>query len=237
MCPGQVPSLLCLLTVTSAVGALYIFAAQSQVTGCENGSTMLAVSYKICKEIQWLQIRWELVIDTKPVQLVICTIQPLNSSKKELDFRIYPPNGFEKRMTIIPHNGSLKIEHLKVTDSGTYKVSVLDSNLTVYTNINLTVSSFINVPKNCVQSEGHEQEKQEEEEEEEEEKGPVTEGHCICPSYNSSIDVATSAWIFLSSRLSSTFLILLVLFGLQVKNRKQQRHRKVKMLPPNRYRR
>ncbi|XP_075036173.1 uncharacterized protein LOC142097798 isoform X2 [Mixophyes fleayi] len=222
-------ALLCLLTLTGSVGALTIFAVQSQVTGLENGSTMLDVSYQTNKEIQWLQIRWELVSQPIPVQLAICTIQAQDSSNQK-SIRMYPPKGFEKRMSIIPDNGSLIIQHLKMNDSGTYRVSVLDSNLTVSTSINLTVSDIINVTANYVTCEGPEIEHVEIQETQ-----PVVEGHCICPSYNSTMDVATSAWIFFSSRLSSTFIILLVLFRLLVKNKKPQRHRKLKMLSTNRY--
>ncbi|XP_044130537.1 uncharacterized protein LOC122923445 [Bufo gargarizans] len=201
-------SVLGVLTVIGCVGALTISSAQTHVTGYENDSIILAVSYQISNTTDWLQIRWDMV-HPKHVHLIICTVQSGTQPKHSM----FPENGYESRMTIIPENGSLNITHLKMEDSGTYKVSMLNNELEKEMLINFTV-----LPVRT------------------EDPAPVadTGGYCICSGNISSVDVATSAWILLGRRLSSIFIAVLVLLGMHFKTWNRFRRRTLKMVPPNR---
>ncbi|XP_073514044.1 uncharacterized protein [Phyllobates terribilis] len=205
MSPVSVLSVLGVLTVTGYVEAITISTAQPQVTGYENDSNVLAVSYQTSKRTDWLQIRWN-IIHPKPLHLVICTIRSGNLSGSKM----FPENGFESRMTIDPESGSLIIKHLKMEDGGIYNVSVLDNEHENWTLINVTV-----LPAQT------------------EAPAAVLEGPCLCSSNSSSASVPLSAWILLSSRVSSIFIALLVLFGIHFKNRDQPRRRTLRTLPTN----
>ncbi|XP_077136257.1 uncharacterized protein LOC143793286 isoform X2 [Ranitomeya variabilis] len=203
-------SVLGVLTITGFVETITISTAQPEVTGYENVSNVLAVSYQTSKSTDWLQIRWN-IIHPKPLHLILCTIRLENISSSKM----FPENGYESRMTIDPASGSLIIKHLKMEDSGIYKVSVLDNEHENWILINVTV-----LP---AQTEGP---------------APtaVQEGQCICSSNSSSASVPMSAWILLSSRVSSILLALLVLFGIHFKNRNQSQRRTLRTLPTNRHR-
>ncbi|XP_073418918.1 uncharacterized protein [Dendrobates tinctorius] len=210
MSPALVLSILGVLTITGFVETITISTTQPQVTGYENDSNVLAVSYQTAKRTDWLQIRWS-IIHPKALHLILCTIRWGNVSSS----RMFPENGYESRMTIDPESGSLIINHLKMEDGGIYNVSVLDNEHESWTLINVTV-----LP---AQSEGPAP-------------AAVHEGQCICSSNSSSASVPMSAWILLSSRLSSILIALLVLFGIHFKHRSQSQRRTLRTLPTNRHR-
>ncbi|XP_077136249.1 uncharacterized protein LOC143793286 isoform X1 [Ranitomeya variabilis] len=217
-------SVLGVLTITGFVETITISTAQPEVTGYENVSNVLAVSYQTSKSTDWLQIRWN-IIHPKPLHLILCTIRLENISSSKM----FPENGYESRMTIDPASGSLIIKHLKMEDSGIYKVSVLDNEHENWILINVTVlpaqtEDFVEtITISTAQPEGP---------------APtaVQEGQCICSSNSSSASVPMSAWILLSSRVSSILLALLVLFGIHFKNRNQSQRRTLRTLPTNRHR-
>ncbi|XP_072262807.1 uncharacterized protein [Pyxicephalus adspersus] len=193
-----------------------MYANQTHVVGYENKSALLSVSYtNINKNTNWFQIRWDLFSPTK-VQLVICTITKTNGKKT---IKHFPLDGYEKRMMVNPETGSLVIQHLKMEDSGIYKVSMLDSNQTKYVEINVTVNHI-------------------------QEKGlmegffvdrkPFSGRQCICFNNSSSVDAPTSAWIIFSSRLSTILIVLLVCLGLHIRSKRTERQRMLSRL--NKYR-
>ncbi|KAM4053939.1 uncharacterized protein ACNLHF_006464 isoform 2-T2 [Anomaloglossus baeobatrachus] len=208
MCPSLVLSILGVLAVTGYIEAINISTAQPQVTGYENAPNILAVSYQTSKRTDWLQIRWN-IVHPKTLHLIICTIR----SGDLATAKMFPENGYESRMTIDPESGSLIINHLKMEDDGIYNVSVLDNEQESWTLINVTV-----LP---AQTEGPTP-------------AAVHEGQCICYSNGSSASVPASAWILLSSHVSSIVITLLILFGIHFKNRNQPPRRTLRALPTNR---
>ncbi|XP_069601131.1 uncharacterized protein [Ranitomeya imitator] len=219
-------SVLGVFTITGFVETITISTAQPEVTGYENGSNVLAVSYQTSKSTDWLQIRWN-IIHPKHLHLILCTIRLENISNSKM----FPENGYESRMTIDPASGSLIIKCLKMEDSGIYKVSVLDKEHENWTLINVTVlpaqteddTGFKDDTGIKVTSNGPAP-------------AAVQEGQCICSSNSSSASVPMSAWILLSSRVSSILLALLVLFGIHFKNRNRSQRRTLRTLPTNRRR-
>ncbi|CAN2391549.1 hypothetical protein PRIEUP_LOCUS1589 [Pristimantis euphronides] len=202
MCPPYIVSILGVLVVTGYIEALAISAVQPQVAGYENNSIILATSYQSGSKMDWLQIRWNIVYP-KPVHLVICTLL----SEKLPNHRMFPENGYESRMTIDPKSGSLMVKHLKMEDSGTYNVSVLDTQVERWTLINVTVlSARTEAPVSSA----------------------VVEDSSDC-SCNSS--VPSSAWVVLGCRVSSIFITFLILLGIHFRSRKRPRCRRVKRSP------
>ncbi|XP_068122307.1 uncharacterized protein [Hyperolius riggenbachi] len=210
---GLCLSVMCLLTVTGIAGALNFSIKEPEVTVYERTSIILPVAYYTEVEPDWFQIRWDIYENSTLVQLVICTIQADNSSQPpdEKSIKQFPPQGYEKRMTIFPWNGSLMIHHLMMKDTGTYRAYFLDSKTFIETYINITV---IPVPT-----------QEPEEVFTTEPETLLRDGRqCICAT-NSSVDVPTSAWIILSSRLTSVFIALLVILSLHIHNKKIHRQR------------
>lgn len=207
MCPPYVLSILAVLMVTGYVGALTISAVQPEVTGYEKDSIVLGMSYQTSNKVAWRQIRWNIVYP-KSVHLIICTIRSENIS----DHIMFPENGYDSRMIIDPESGSLKIKHLKMEDGGTYNVSILDNQHEKWALINVTVLT--------AGTEGSV-------------RAAITEGPCICSGNGSSVNVPTSAWILLSSRVSSVFISLLVLLVIHWRNRNRSRSRTLRTLPSN----
>ncbi|KAM4053938.1 uncharacterized protein ACNLHF_006464 isoform 1-T1 [Anomaloglossus baeobatrachus] len=238
MCPSLVLSILGVLAVTGYIEAINISTAQPQVTGYENAPNILAVSYQTSKRTDWLQIRWN-IVHPKTLHLIICTIR----SGDLATAKMFPENGYESRMTIDPESGSLIINHLKMEDDGIYNVSVLDNEQESWTLINVTVlpAQTEDGPQavtvfGCIH---HTLLHQDISAESPEEKGGPTpaavhEGQCICYSNGSSASVPASAWILLSSHVSSIVITLLILFGIHFKNRNQPPRRTLRALPTNR---
>lgn len=231
MNPGFYLSLLYFLN--SAVGAVENFTismAQKDVTGYENGSILLSVSYTIVKQVRWFQIRWDRLNQTAEVRnrfnhLLICTIRDDGTGKKTIT--MFPTDGYEKRMRVFPENGSLIIQHLKMEDSGIYRVSMMDNNQTKYFDINLTVNYDQTHGKNTTISYGQTRDV---ENAFTMDKEPSLEGQFTCSCNNSGVDVPTSAWIILCSRLSSVLITILVFLALHIQGRRAQRQRMLSRL-------
>ncbi|XP_066430692.1 uncharacterized protein [Eleutherodactylus coqui] len=200
-------SILGVLTITGYLEALTISAAQPQVIGYENDSIVLAVSYETDSRTNWLQIRWN-IIHPKPLHLIICTIRSGNLSNHIM----FPENGYESRMTVDPKSGSLKVKHLKTEDGGTYNVSILDTQLERWTLINVTVLRNTTEERLSV---------------------AATENPALCLCNSTSVNVPTSAWILLGSRLSSVLIAVLVLLGIHFINRSRPPRRPLKVLASN----
>ncbi|XP_071988775.1 uncharacterized protein [Engystomops pustulosus] len=214
MCPPYVLPMLCILT--GFVGALNI-SAYPQVTGYENDSITLAVSYEASNTTDWLQIRW-IMVHPKARDLVICT------RRSENNYSTFPENGYENRMTVDPETGTLTIKHLSKEDEGTYKMSIMDTTHENSILLNVTV-----LPAGVTESH------LELEHDSEPVPGPgptaIYRDHCFCSRNSSSIDVSTSAWIFFISRVSSFFITFFLLLFIYTKNRNRPGRRRLRTLP------
>ncbi|XP_077334519.1 uncharacterized protein LOC143975827 [Lithobates pipiens] len=214
MNPGFYLSLLYFLN--SAVGAddnFTISLAQKDVAGYENGSILLSVSYHMVTRVSWFQIRWFRLIQTAENPLLICTIRDDGPGQKTIT--LFPTDGYEKRMKVFPENGSLIIQRLKMEDSGMYRVSMMDNNQTKSFDINVTV--------NYDQTHGLENAFTMD-------KAPSLERQFNCSCNNRGVDVPTSAWIILSSRLSSVLITILVFLALHIQGRRAHRQRMLSRL-------
>ncbi|XP_040191721.1 uncharacterized protein LOC120924767 [Rana temporaria] len=200
-------------SAAGAVGNFTISGAQTDVTGYEKGSILLSVSYHMVKRVNWFQIRWNRFNQTVEGHLLICTIRDDGFGKKTIT--LFPSDGYEKRMRVVPENGSLIIQHLKMEDSGTYRVYMMDNNQTESFDINVTVKDG--------QTQGLENAFTMD-------KAPSLEGQLTCSCNNSGVDVPTTAWIIFSSRLSSVLITMLVFLTLHIRGRKAQRQRMMSRL-------
>ncbi|XP_063315831.1 uncharacterized protein LOC134615274 [Pelobates fuscus] len=225
---NSVPSLLLqILFVTGSVGAVSITVHQLHVGGYENSSVILSTSYDLSKPLTWLQIRWELVSLSPPLQLVICTIR---SSEEGSIIKQFPENGYEDRMFITPENGSLTINHMQNNDSGLYRVTIRDKQVSEIATINVTVfeknQEFVDIEiEDNLEVTADENKTSHK---------PRTLAHCICSDNSTSVDLHTTAWIFFGSRISSALLSLIMLGSLHLYLSQPRRYRRRKILAPDR---
>ncbi|KAM4706760.1 HEPACAM family member 2-like isoform 2-T2 [Discoglossus pictus] len=202
MSTGGALPLLSVFFLFGLVSTMKISAHQSHVNGNKGGSLLLSTYYTLTQPITWLQIRWEL-LGSKPTALTICTVRSEETSHTEtnntLNFKQFPPEGYEHRMNIVPTNGSLLIKDLRTSDSGIYRVTVRDAMNSSFTAINVTVNNIDQVQAGGLGTEPPPQ--------------------CSCTN-SSTVDFATSAWIILGSRASSIFITLLFMFIIRMRKRK-----------------
>ncbi|XP_053305206.1 uncharacterized protein LOC128467567 [Spea bombifrons] len=123
----------------------------------------------------------------------------------------YTAEGYEQRVRIVPETGSLVINRLQKSDSGLYQLLIHDRSSI---NITVEVLGFYNW------SEATDE--------------PPKSSPCICSS--AGLDLSTSAWIFLGSRLSSVIIALSVLCGLHLFHKKPKPYeRRRRVTPDSRY--
>ncbi|KAM4706759.1 HEPACAM family member 2-like isoform 1-T1 [Discoglossus pictus] len=224
MSTGGALPLLSVFFLFGLVSTMKISAHQSHVNGNKGGSLLLSTYYTLTQPITWLQIRWEL-LGSKPTALTICTVRSEETSHTEtnntLNFKQFPPEGYEHRMNIVPTNGSLLIKDLRTSDSGIYRVTVRDAMNSSFTAINVTVNNIASRTIARSQSCTDEFLKNESPTYQVQAGGLGTEPPPQCSCTNSStVDFATSAWIILGSRASSIFITLLFMFIIRMRKRK-----------------
>ncbi|XP_041442663.1 uncharacterized protein LOC121401544 isoform X2 [Xenopus laevis] len=177
-----------------ALSTLSISARQPHVSGTPNSSVLLSTSYSTLPHTDWLQLKWESL--TPKTDLIKCTIRTMELENVYIN--TYPVGGREGRMEIVPDNGSLIIHRLKMSDMGSYQVTIRDSSASASAIISVTVQD-IDAP---VDEEGE----------------ANVSSHCFCLNI-SNIDLPASISIVLGSHLLSIFITVFIVFG-QLKKKK-----------------
>ncbi|CAH2299144.1 transmembrane and immunoglobulin domain-containing 1-like [Pelobates cultripes] len=172
-------------SLLGSVCALSISASQLSIDEYEGSSVVLSTSYSLTNPKDVLRIKWELD-GTSPTTLGVCT-------KKENSTSHFPSSGYERRMRVVPENGSLIINRLQKKDSGKYRVTIYDASQSDSVTITVTVLESDFQDFNTTMT-------------------PQTSFVCFCPSNITNISKSSLAWIFLGTRLSSVFILLAFVF-------------------------
>ncbi|XP_041442655.1 uncharacterized protein LOC108697552 isoform X3 [Xenopus laevis] len=121
-----------------ALSTLSISARQPHVSGTPNSSVLLSTSYSTLPHTDWLQLKWESL--TPKTDLIKCTIRTMELENVHIN--TYPVGGREGRMEIVSDNGSLIIHRLKMSDMGSYQVTIRDSRASASAIISVTVQDI-----------------------------------------------------------------------------------------------